>query len=472
MTGICKRLGITIVSIGLWGFASGCADPGDSGEHLTATGTLQTPLIGTSASGQTYRLTGSLHIEGRTMLDLSADDDAVEAELAVGDYTMLLNDGWVLSHVLPDHTEEAVNATLTSDNPVSFTIANHATTVVAFTFRIDGGSVTLGKGTVSVVVDVDDGLVDDFEDGNNEVLRIGGRDGFWFTFNDGAGTQMPDPGEAALPEPVMGGFAFHTHGSGFTTFAGAGASLKNNPAGGSLAYDASGYGGVRFRYRSDRPARFEVDTTATIPPPDGTCTGSCFDSHGFELPAAPDWQSVQIEWSELAQRGFGDPAAFDPSQVHVLKWLFQPDDFDFTLDDVRLVSGAARLGAWSPVIGFPHIPIHAHLLPTKQLLFWDVGHGVPALFDPASGSITETPPPNIEVFCSGHSFLADGRLFVAGGQDHDTNNDGLDTAFAYDPSANTWTQLANMNDGRWYPTNVTLGDGKVLVTSGSITPGV
>lgn len=44
---------------------------------------------------------------------------------------------------------------------------------------------------------------------------------------------------------------------------------------------------------------------------------------------------------------------------------------------------------------------------------------------------------------------------------------GLNDASYYHPSTDTWEQLADMNAGRWYPTNVTLANGNVVVMSGT-----
>ena len=69
------------------------------------------------------------------------------------------------------------------------------------------------------------------------------------------------------------------------------------------------------------------------------------------------------------------------------------------------------------------------------------------------------------LFCSGHTFLPDGRLFVAGG--HLADGAGVNQTTVYDPVAGTWTPGAPMNAGRWYPTVTRLPDGSVLVLSGS-----
>src|SRR3954451_11355295 len=145
------------------------------------------------------------------------------------------------------------------------------------------------------------------------------------------------------------------------------------------------------------------------------------------------------------------------------------------------VESSAVRGAWSEVFALPNVAIHSHLLHTGQVLFWgrrdrpdqslDVHSCTPLLWDPASGVTTAVARPTladgttINLFCSGHTFLADGRLLVTGG--HLFDSQGLNQATVYDPIANTWTPQAVMEHGRWYPTATTLPDGRVLVTSGS-----
>jgi galactose oxidase len=146
------------------------------------------------------------------------------------------------------------------------------------------------------------------------------------------------------------------------------------------------------------------------------------------------------------------------------------------------VESAAVRGQWGPVFPLPNVAVHAHLLPNGRVLIWgrrdqptqclDVHACTPFLWDPGTGQVTNTPQPTladgtttINLFCSGHTFLPDGRLMVVGG--HLLDSQGLNQACLYDPVANTWTPTAVMNNGRWYPTATTLADGSLLVTSGS-----
>jgi hypothetical protein len=70
-----------------------------------------------------------------------------------------------------------------------------------------------------------------------------------------------------------------------------------------------------------------------------------------------------------------------------------------------------------------------------------------------------------DIFCAGHSTLADGRLLLAGGTDAD--GVGIDASYIYDPVSRAWTKQPDMAAFRFYPTNTTLGDGRVLVTAGT-----
>ena len=131
-------------------------------------------------------------------------------------------------------------------------------------------------------------------------------------------------------------------------------------------------------------------------------------------------------------------------------------------------------GQWSNVSTWPTVPIHIHVLPSGKVMFWDrhnhdaipVWDVTPHLWDPANPSVfTPLPLPGWDIFCSGHSFLADGRLLVAGG--HINDFIGATTAGIYDPSANSWTPLPNMNAGRWYPSVTILANGDALVLAGT-----
>jgi galactose oxidase len=124
------------------------------------------------------------------------------------------------------------------------------------------------------------------------------------------------------------------------------------------------------------------------------------------------------------------------------------------------------------VVSWPYKAVHAHMLPTGKVLWWpafDNGDN-PTLWDPSTNTNTPATHAGANIFCSGHAFLANGQLLVAGG--HANNWVGLRNAYTHNPLNGTWTRLPDMNNGRWYPTNTTLPNGDMLVISGTIRSGV
>jgi galactose oxidase len=141
----------------------------------------------------------------------------------------------------------------------------------------------------------------------------------------------------------------------------------------------------------------------------------------------------------------------------------------------------AKVGRWSERFALPNAPIHTHLLPNGKVLFWgrrDLPTGTlddhfctPHIWDPGTGKTTTTPQPRavdgktVNLFCSGHTWLPNGKLLVTGG--HFKDSMGIDQASIYDFASNAWTPLPVMNHGRWYPSVVTLANGDAVVLSGS-----
>lgn len=130
-------------------------------------------------------------------------------------------------------------------------------------------------------------------------------------------------------------------------------------------------------------------------------------------------------------------------------------------------------GSWTAVTEWPVVPIHAHVLPTGSVMFWDRhGHGegwngLPHIWDPERDAFRVLANPGYDVFCSGHSLTAEGHLLITGG--HIDNGVGDKKSVLFNPFTEEWTKQPDMNDGRWYPTNVGLANGDVLVLAGTST---
>jgi len=138
----------------------------------------------------------------------------------------------------------------------------------------------------------------------------------------------------------------------------------------------------------------------------------------------------------------------------------------------------AVVGQWSRIIDLPILAVHTHVLPDGKVLLWqheatstpyvwDVNNGI---FDAVPIHSNQNGTRRDSIYCSGHSFLPDGRLFVTGGHIEPRPDDfyGSKLTNIFDYTQNRWSSGPDMNDGRWYPSNVTLANGATLILSGSI----
>ena len=68
--------------------------------------------------------------------------------------------------------------------------------------------------------------------------------------------------------------------------------------------------------------------------------------------------------------------------------------------------------------------------------------------------------------------LQDGRVLIDGGTIQYNPSYGAANASIFDPTTNTFTDTESTAHGRWYPTLLTLGDGRVLTFSGLTEAGL
>jgi galactose oxidase len=163
-----------------------------------------------------------------------------------------------------------------------------------------------------------------------------------------------------------------------------------------------------------------------------------------------------------------------------------------------------KVGQWGNTFNLLNVPVHASLLPTGKVLYWgrrwnfDANDTMPTAMTISNLDMNQqttktflwTPPKmddkndltgrsaptatqpktlanqDVNLFCSGHAFQPDGTLLVVGGH-HLQDSHGANQACVYDAFKDTWTAKPLMNNGRWYPSALTLPDGGVLSISGS-----
>lgn len=87
------------------------------------------------------------------------------------------------------------------------------------------------------------------------------------------------------------------------------------------------------------------------------------------------------------------------------------------------------------------------------------------LWDPVSGNITQFTL-SWDMFCNAMVALQDGRVLIDSGTIQYDPFYGQPKVAVFDLASNTFTDVQSMAHGRWYPTLVTLGDGRVMTFSG------
>ncbi len=140
----------------------------------------------------------------------------------------------------------------------------------------------------------------------------------------------------------------------------------------------------------------------------------------------------------------------------------------------------SSVGQWTAApINIGVVGIHSALLNNGLVLLYyypsTVGGNSPAvLFNPANNAVTSvTIPDPYDFFCSGINVMPDGRVLVTGGLNGipPAGDYGIPQAEIFNPSTSSWTPAANMNFGRWYPTNIELPNGTTLTLSGENAAG-
>jgi hypothetical protein len=169
-------------------------------------------------------------------------------------------------------------------------------------------------------------------------------------------------------------------------------------------------------------------------------------------------------------------------------------------------NGRGKVGEWNIVNAFttPVVASHVHVLPDGRVLAWGPNLGgtnstpnqtIVQIWDPAANCSSPQTPPTPQspplpppstpqclqamilpsayenLYCAGHSFLPDGKLLITGGtaapgNGNPSNAYGIKKAALFDYATGAWTQLPEMNDRRWYPTNLAMPDGSSLVWGG------
>ena len=147
---------------------------------------------------------------------------------------------------------------------------------------------------------------------------------------------------------------------------------------------------------------------------------------------------------------------------------------------IALAVSAPNAGAQANVNGtwqtlpttMPINPVHVALMHNGKVLIVSGSGNYPpdtayaaAIWDPATDTVT-TMPVAWDMFCNGMVVMPDGRPFVMGGTLQYDPFFGHQKTSAFNPTTGTFADQQSMADGRWYPTGIVLGDGRIMVFSG------
>ncbi|MFK7890107.1 MAG: galactose oxidase-like domain-containing protein [Granulosicoccus sp.] len=140
-----------------------------------------------------------------------------------------------------------------------------------------------------------------------------------------------------------------------------------------------------------------------------------------------------------------------------------------------LQPSTGQFGQWGPVIDWPLVAVSMANLPDGRILTysgserrtWPTSERTySATWDPLTGQFDETLHMGHNMFCAATSMTADGKVFVNGGR----NEGNSPWTSVFDHTTSNWTQIENMaSGGRWYPTTLALGNGKIMTAMGSST---
>lgn len=146
-------------------------------------------------------------------------------------------------------------------------------------------------------------------------------------------------------------------------------------------------------------------------------------------------------------------------------------------------------GQWGPLETLDEVPVHISLLPDGRLLYWGRDKdGSSMKWDRSGSSQTYTWDPvtkakmtiansTTNLFCSGHSLMANGQLLVAGGHNRNETTPDIEAigevdVNVFDYRRNQWRLAGQMEKGRWYPSTVTMSNGETAIFSGKYWDGV
>jgi len=230
-------------------------------------------------------------------------------------------------------------------------LALFAELAVIFSFAagcVPPGAHVAPPGTVALKECGADGVIDDMEDGNNQITMTGERGGYWYTYADKEGsTVWPEQGDKGGTFTVVEGgheskFAVEMKGKLAAkpiVYAAMGLNFRDPKE----AYDAGAYEGITFWAKSGTgPAKLNVKMPDGNTDPDGQVCTACFNDYGTQITLTNEWQRIVLPFRALRQEAdWGAPRKphIDPKRLFAIHFEAKTPgaDYDFWVDDIAFV---------------------------------------------------------------------------------------------------------------------------------------
>lgn len=205
---------------------------------------------------------------------------------------------------------------------------------------------TMGPTTMSGDTSGPPSIIDDMEDGDDQILASRGRQGQWFAFDDKTGGTRSEVSIQSVDRSGSQHAACIT-ASGFTSWGGGfGFPLAAADAN-RQAYDASAYTGLTFWARGSSTAAVRVMLVDKFSNPAAGNCSACDDNFYFSFTPSSEWKQYTFKWKSAAQLGFGDQQpSVCPSALYTLQfqWLNNAT-VDMCLDDIAFTTAAGSADA-------------------------------------------------------------------------------------------------------------------------------
>ena len=223
-------------------------------------------------------------------------------------------------------TGQSLIATLLLSGCITSPVWEHGTTKAAIEAKLEA---------------CPDGLIDDMEDGDNQIAKRAGRDGYWYSSRDPWGSSVEPYPKFTMSRADRPGGSFSARlkgriaNTGESLYAGMGFSFTDP----RTPYNASSAKGIRFWAKGPGRVRLKLPDANTTP--EGDRCKDCYNDFGVDLYLQDQWVRYTVPFESMSQQpGWGDRTPkLSSGELFAVEWQVNKPgaEFDIWIDDVEFV---------------------------------------------------------------------------------------------------------------------------------------